>query len=406
MRLFCDENIRDTTTEWLRALGHDAVSVKEVGYAGMDDSVVFNYAVAENRMLLTFNADFSDIRALAAVDHPGIIRLRFKIQTEEVVHPRSSERSKNSSTRTRPTCWSLWIGTSSAGADHDTEVLSFGQPSTVESYSWVTSPQTRVSACPAPAGRVHQYRKPACSLQHRADAFAGLSAVGAQPPYLAWFAHAEVGARAVGVGCCGRNRRLSLRLVVGEGGGRSVSLSRDLRENVRGRTRRFPLSTSGSGRRPGSILDLQDLRNGHSWIPPDLLPMGRQQQRVVPMGRTAIKYLENYLNGIRPHLEANPEEKALFLDQFGQRYPYHTLRRRLHAYAGKAGIDIQVTPHTFRCSCTTELLRGGANMYHVKEMLGHESLDTLKHDARLTITDLKKTHRKCHPRKKDLSQSD
>ena len=87
MRLFCDENIRDTTTEWLRALGHDAVSVKEVGYAGMDDSVVFNYAVAENRMLLTFNADFSDIRALAAVDHPGIIRLRFKIQTEEVVHP-------------------------------------------------------------------------------------------------------------------------------------------------------------------------------------------------------------------------------------------------------------------------------------------------------------------------------
>jgi site-specific recombinase XerD len=40
-------------------------------------------------------------------------------------------------------------------------------------------------------------------------------------------------------------------------------------------------------------------------------------------------------------------------------------------------------------------------MYHVKEMLGHESLDTLKHYARLTITDLKKTHRKCHPRERE-----
>ena len=47
-------------------------------------------------------------------------------------------------------------------------------------------------------------------------------------------------------------------------------------------------------------------------------------------------------------------------------------------------------PHTFRRRCTTKLLRGGANMYPVKQMLGHESLDTLKHYARLTITDLEK----------------
>ena len=91
----------------------------------------------------------------------------------------------------------------------------------------------------------------------------------------------------------------------------------------------------------------------------------------------------------------------MFLDANGKRYPNHVLRRRLHAYAGKAGISIRVTPHTFRRSCATEMLRGGTNMYHVKEMLGHESLDTLKHYARLTITDLKKTHAKCHPREKN-----
>ena len=151
----------------------------------------------------------------------------------------------------------------------------------------------------------------------------------------------------------------------------------------------------------GLNLDGLDLPNATALV------MGKgRKQRVVPMGRTALRFLENYLGGIRPHLQVNPEERALFLDASGQRYPYHTLRRRLHVYAAKAGIDIQVTPHTFRRSCTTEMLRGGANMYHVKEMLGHESLDTLKHYARLTITDLKKTHRKCHPREKDRNVLD
>jgi len=57
-------------------------------------------------------------------------------------------------------------------------------------------------------------------------------------------------------------------------------------------------------------------------------------------------------------------------------------------------------------SCTTEMLRGGAGMYHLKELLGHESLDTLKHYAKLTITDLKSAHAKCHPREKDDCKGD
>ena len=46
----------------------------------------------------------------------------------------------------------------------------------------------------------------------------------------------------------------------------------------------------------------------------------------------------------------------------------------------------------------------GDGMYHVGEFLGHESLDTIKHYAKLTITDLKETHRKCHPRERDQSE--
>ena len=62
-----------------------------------------------------------------------------------------------------------------------------------------------------------------------------------------------------------------------------------------------------------------------------------------------------------------------------------------------------VTSHTFRRSCTTELIRGGANLYHVKELLGHESLETLQHYTKLTIEDLRKTHQKCHPRERNTA---
>jgi integrase/recombinase XerD len=116
---------------------------------------------------------------------------------------------------------------------------------------------------------------------------------------------------------------------------------------------------------------------------------------------SAARYLETYIRVIRPHFLHDAAETALFLNGPGNRLPYHTLRRLIHAYSEAAGLDITVTPHTFRRSCTTELLRSGANMYHVKELLGHESLETLKHYAKLTITDLKRTHRRCHPMERD-----
>jgi integrase/recombinase XerD len=47
------------------------------------------------------------------------------------------------------------------------------------------------------------------------------------------------------------------------------------------------------------------------------------------------------------------------------------------------------------------MIRGNAGIYHVKELLGHESLETLRHYAKLNIVDLQKVHAKCHPREKD-----
>ena len=68
-------------------------------------------------------------------------------------------------------------------------------------------------------------------------------------------------------------------------------------------------------------------------------------------------------------------------------------------------LPVAVTPHTFRRSCMTELqtelIRGGANRWHVQELLGHEYLDTLQHSTKRTIADLKQTHAKCHSRERE-----
>jgi len=125
-----------------------------------------------------------------------------------------------------------------------------------------------------------------------------------------------------------------------------------------------------------------------------------KKQRVVPIGRTAIRLLESYLKAVRPFLVKVAEEKALFLSRDGKRLDYQNLLRMVHRHALRVGLDVTVTPHTFRRSCATEMIRGGANLYHVKDLLGHETLETLRHYAKLNVDDLKKTLARCHPRER------
>jgi site-specific recombinase XerD len=155
-----------------------------------------------------------------------------------------------------------------------------------------------------------------------------------------------------------------------------------------------------SGVRSAELLGLNlgdiDLPNATALV------MGKgSKQRMVPFGRTASRVLESYLKGVRPLLVRDAAEMAVWLNQGGHRVSYAMFRRRLRAHAGRLELPFPVTPHTFRRSCATELVRGGANLWHVKELLGHENLDTLQHYVRLTIADLKKTHARCHPRERD-----
>ena len=66
----------------------------------------------------------------------------------------------------------------------------------------------------------------------------------------------------------------------------------------------------------------------------------------------------------------------------------------------RAGIKQHVTPHSFRHSCATEMLKNGVDIRYIQELLGHESLKTTQIYTKVAVKDLKKVHAKCHPREK------
>lgn len=130
-----------------------------------------------------------------------------------------------------------------------------------------------------------------------------------------------------------------------------------------------------------------------------------KKDRVVPLGRIAAKYLETYINGIRPQfmrtLKGESATRTLFLSLAGGSPDPKTLQKMLNKYTRRARLKIRVTPHVFRHSCATHMIRNRAGIRHVQELLGHCQLTTTQQYVRVTITDLKEAHNKFHPREKD-----
>ena len=122
--------------------------------------------------------------------------------------------------------------------------------------------------------------------------------------------------------------------------------------------------------------------------------------RVVPLGTLAVRCLENYVNAIRPRLLRGASCAWLFLSCTGRQIDPNTLNAIVRKYARAARVNKPVTCHTWRHSCATHLIQNHANVRHVQEMLGHRSLATTERYLRLTITDLKAAHQRCHPRER------
>jgi integrase/recombinase XerD len=127
------------------------------------------------------------------------------------------------------------------------------------------------------------------------------------------------------------------------------------------------------------------------------------QGRVVPLGEAAVAALLDYLQHSRPGFVQNAGCAALFLagDQnhyAGNRLTTHGIRYTLRRIARKAGIDRPVNPHQFRHACATHMLRAGADIRHIQQLLGHARIDTTEIYTRVEVSDLADVLARSHPR--------
>ena len=123
------------------------------------------------------------------------------------------------------------------------------------------------------------------------------------------------------------------------------------------------------------------------------------KERLVPIGKTALKYIKIYRDEVRVHSKVKPgNEDILFLNRRGSKLSRVMIFMMIKDLAKKAGINKEISPHTFRHSFATHLIEGGADLRAVQEMLGHESITTTEIYTHLDRDYLKQIIREFHPR--------
>jgi integrase/recombinase XerD len=123
------------------------------------------------------------------------------------------------------------------------------------------------------------------------------------------------------------------------------------------------------------------------------------KERLIPIGDSAIKHIDLYVQTERVHLPVidKNSQDVLFLNRRGKGLTRVMLFTLIKNYASLAGVQKKVSPHTFRHSFATHLVEGGADLRAVQEMLGHESIITTEIYTHVDRNYLKETLLRFHP---------
>ncbi len=123
------------------------------------------------------------------------------------------------------------------------------------------------------------------------------------------------------------------------------------------------------------------------------------KERLVPIGKTALKHINLYRKHVRVHNTPKPgHEDYLFLNKRGTKLSRVMVFMIIKDLAKKISLDKNISPHTFRHSFATHLIEGGADLRVVQEMLGHESITTTEIYTHLDRDYLKQVIKAFHPR--------
>ena len=124
------------------------------------------------------------------------------------------------------------------------------------------------------------------------------------------------------------------------------------------------------------------------------------KERIVYFGSFCKNSLEMYLDDGRRILNTKGSE-YLFLNKNGYRLSDRMIRNILDDLILKAGVDKHASPHMIRHTFATDMLNSGADLMTVKELLGHENIDTTSIYTHVTDEQIRRIYDNCHPRAKE-----
>src|SRR2546428_1579799 len=122
------------------------------------------------------------------------------------------------------------------------------------------------------------------------------------------------------------------------------------------------------------------------------------KERIVPLYPQAMEVLQTYVQNGRQQFVKDSLQKALFLNQRGERLTRQGLWLIIKEYARRVGITFDVTPHTLRHSFATHMLSGGADPRNVQALLGHANVNTTQVYSRVSNDRLREVYNDAHPR--------
>jgi len=124
------------------------------------------------------------------------------------------------------------------------------------------------------------------------------------------------------------------------------------------------------------------------------------KQRFVPISEYTVKFINLYKNEVRNHQDIKPEATdTLFLNRRGNKLTRAMIFTIVKRLTEAAGIRKNISPHTFRHSFATHLLKNGADLRAIQQMLGHESITTTEVYVHVDRSHLRQVMEEFHPRK-------
>jgi len=121
------------------------------------------------------------------------------------------------------------------------------------------------------------------------------------------------------------------------------------------------------------------------------------KERVVPLSARVCCLVDTYMLMVRPAMLHGKDTGHLILNRWGRQMGPDGVWKAVKRCVALSGIRKNVSTHTFRNTCATHMLKNGAPVRHLQEMLGHESLESTQIYTHVTINDLKKIHAQYHP---------